>query len=129
METKEELEEAIKDTITEQKEIIFGSDTPAFIAYLDELRKQQIIGRHVYHQRLIDDMVKKLAWDGIKKNIVMNDDTMIDKRTGEVLDPEVDFTYWKEKFQVDFIVFIDHKITCRKAEEIHILNDIDTLGT
>ena len=28
MKTKEELEEAIKDTITRYKEIIFGSDTP-----------------------------------------------------------------------------------------------------
>ena len=41
-----------------------------------------------------------------KKNIVRDDDTMIDNRTGEVLD-EVDFTYWKEKFYADFIVFID----------------------
>ena len=32
------------------------------------------------------------------KNIVMDGDMMIDKRTGEVLDPEVDSTYWKEKF-------------------------------
>ena len=37
METKEELEEAIKDTITRCKEIIFGSDTPACMACLDEL--------------------------------------------------------------------------------------------
>ena len=42
--------------------------------------------------------IRKLAWEGLKKNIVWTDDTMIDKRTGEVLDPEVDFTYWKEKF-------------------------------
>ena len=63
------------------------------------------------------------------KNIVKNDDTMIDKRTGEVLGPKVDFAYWKEKFEADFIVFIDHKIACRKAEEIHILNGIGTLGT
>ena len=27
-----------------------------------------------------------------------NGDTMIDKRTGEVLGPEVDSTYWKDKF-------------------------------
>ena len=38
--TKEELEETIKDTITRYKEIIFGSDTPACMACLDELRKQ-----------------------------------------------------------------------------------------
>ena len=38
--TKEDLEEAIKDTIKEYKEIIFGSDTPASMACLDELQKQ-----------------------------------------------------------------------------------------
>ena len=67
MKTKEELEEAIKNTITEYKEIIFGSDTPVCMACLDELRKQQIIDQHVYDQRLIDDMVRKLAWEGLQK--------------------------------------------------------------
>ena len=43
MKTKEELEEAIKDTIKGCKEIIFGSDTPICMACLDELQKQQII--------------------------------------------------------------------------------------
>ena len=129
MKTKEELEEAIKDTITEYKEIIFGSDTPVCMACLDELQKQQIIDQHVYDQRLIDDMVRKLAWEGLQKNIVMNDDTMIDKRTAEVLDPEVHFTYCKDKFEADFIVFIDYKITCRRVEEIHVLNGTGTLGT
>ena len=28
-----------------------------------------------------------------------------------------------------FMAFTDHKITYRTVEEIHILNDIDTLGT
>ena len=51
MKTKGELEEAIKDTIKRYKEIIFGSDTPACIACLDELRKQQAIDQHVYDQR------------------------------------------------------------------------------
>ena len=35
---------------------------------------------------------------GNSKNIVMDGDTMIDKRTGEVLNPDVDSTYWKDKF-------------------------------
>ena len=39
MKTKKELEEANKNTITKYKEIIFGSDTPACMACLDELRK------------------------------------------------------------------------------------------
>ena len=68
------------------------------MAYLDELRKQQIIDQHVYDQRLMDDTIRKLAWKGLQKNIVMDGDTMIDKRTGEMLGPEVDSTYWKDKF-------------------------------
>ena len=35
---------------------------------------------------------------GTSKNIVMDGDTMIDKGTAEVLDPEVDSTYWQDKF-------------------------------
>ena len=68
------------------------------MACLDELRKQQVIDQHAYNQRLMDDTIRKLAWEGLQKNIVMNSDTMIDKRTGEVLDLEVDSTYWKDKF-------------------------------
>ena len=68
------------------------------MACLDELRKQQAIDQHAYNQRLMDDTIRKLAWEGLQKNIVMNSDTMIDKRTGEVLDLEVDPTYWKDKF-------------------------------
>ena len=62
--------------------------------------------------------------------MVMDGDTMIDKRTDEVLDPEIDFTYWKNKFQkVDFIALVDHKITSRKVGKLHILNGTDTVGT
>ena len=93
MKAREELEEAIKDIIKGYKEIIFGSDTPVCMACLDELRKQQIIDQHVYDQRLMDDTIRKLAWERLQKNIVMDGDTMIDKRTGEVLGPEVDSTY------------------------------------
>ena len=46
----------------------------------------------------MEDTMRKLAWKGLQKNIVMDGDTIIDKRTGEVLDPEVDSTYWKNKF-------------------------------
>ena len=90
-----ELEKAIKDTIPENKEIIFGSDTPACMACLDELRKQQILDQKVYDQTVMEDTMWKLAWEGLQKNIVMDGDAMIDKRTGEVLNPEVDSTYWK----------------------------------
>ena len=98
MKIKEELEEAIKDTIKVYREIIFGSDTSLYMACLDELRKQQVIDQHVNDEKLMDDMIRKLVWKGLQKNIVMDGDTMIDKRTGEVLGPEVDPTYWKDKF-------------------------------
>ena len=98
MKTREELEEAIKDTIKRYKEIIFGSDTSTCMACLDELRKQQIIDQKIYDQKLMEDTVRKLAWEGLQINISMDGDTMIDKRTGEVLNPEVDSTYWKDKF-------------------------------
>ena len=54
--------------------------------------------KKIYDQKLMDDTVRKLTWDGPQKNIVMDCDTIIDRRTGEVLGPEVDSTYWKDKF-------------------------------
>ena len=98
MKTKEELEEAIKDTITKYKEIIFGADSPVCMTWLGELRRQQVISKKVYDQKLMADTLRKLAWEELQKNIVMDGDAMIDRRTGEVLDLEVDFTYWKSKF-------------------------------
>ena len=93
MKTKEELEEAIKGTIKGCKEIIFGSHAPVCMAYLNELRKQQAIDQHAYDQRLMVNTIRKLAWEGLQKNIVMDGDMMIDKKTGVVFDPEVDSTY------------------------------------
>ena len=61
MKIREELEKAIKDTITKYKEIIFGPDIPVWMTCLDELRKQQVINQKVYDQKLIDDTLKKLA--------------------------------------------------------------------
>ena len=46
----------------------------------------------------MDDTMRKLAWERLQINILIDGDTMIDKRTGEVLNPEVDSTYWKDKF-------------------------------
>ena len=65
--TKKELEEAIKDTITMYKEIIFGSDTPVCMTCVDELRRQQVIDQHVYDQKLMKDTTRKLAWKGLQK--------------------------------------------------------------
>ena len=107
MKTKEELEEAIKDTIT--KDIIFGPGSPVCMACLGELRNHLLIDEKVYDQSLIDDMIKKLAWDKLQKNIVIDGDVIINRRTGEVLDSEVDYTIWKN----------NHKITCCKVEVLH----------
>ena len=46
----------------------------------------------------MDDIIRKLSWEGLQKNIVMDGDTMIDKRTGVVLGYEVDSKRWKDKF-------------------------------
>ena len=62
------------------------------MACLNELQKQQAIDKYVYDQKLMEDMMKKLV---LQKNIVMDGDTMIDKITGEVLNPGVGSTYWK----------------------------------
>ena len=99
MKTKKELEEAIKDTIKEHKEIIFGPISPVCMACLNELWKKQVIDEQVYNQKLMEDTVRKLAWDELQKNIVMDDDVMLEGKIGEVLDPEVDFAYRKDKFQ------------------------------
>ena len=58
--TKEELEKAIKDTITNYKEIIFGPDIPVCMMFLDELRKQQVINEKVHDQKLVVHL-RKLA--------------------------------------------------------------------
>ena len=39
----------------------------------------------------MDDAVKKLSWKCLQENTVV-DDMLIDKRTGKILDPEVDYT-------------------------------------
>ena len=67
MKTKQELEKATRDTIAKYKEIIFGADIPACMTCLSELRKKQVIDEKVQDQKLMDDTVRKLAWDGLQK--------------------------------------------------------------
>ena len=45
----------------------------------------------------MEDTMRKLAWEGLQKNIVMDGDMMINKRKDQVLNPEVDSTYCKDK--------------------------------
>ena len=58
----------------------------------------------MYDQRLMVDAMRKLAWEGLQRNIVIDGDTMIDKRTGPVLDPEADSSYWKDKFEESILL-------------------------
>ena len=67
METKEKLEKAIRDTITEYKDIIFGPGTPTCMMCLEELWRQQVIDEKVYDQKLMDDTVRKLPWEEVQK--------------------------------------------------------------
>ena len=98
MKTREELEKAIKDTITKYKDIFFGADSPACMACLDELWKQLVIDQKAYDQKLMDYTLRKLAWDGFQKNIVMDGDAMIAGTTGKALGPGVDSTYARNQF-------------------------------
>ena len=68
------------------------------MACLNELRKKQFIDEKVNDKKLMYDTLRKLAWDELQKKIVMDGDTMIGRRTGEVLHPELNSTYWKNKF-------------------------------
>ena len=61
MKTKEELEEAVKDTVTMYKKSIFGSDTHVCMAFLNELPKLQVIDQHLYDEKLMEDTMIKLA--------------------------------------------------------------------
>ena len=91
MKTKEEFEKVIKDTITRYTEIIFGADIPICMTCLEELWKQQ--------SPKVDGWYgKEIAWDRLQKNTVMDGDMMIGRGTGEVLGPQDDSTYWKNKF-------------------------------
>ena len=80
------------------KDIIFGSDSPTCMAYLEELRRQQVIDQKIYDQKLMENMMRKVTWEGLQRNIVIDGDRMIVKMTAEVLNPEVNSTYSKEIF-------------------------------
>ena len=37
------------------------------MACLEKLRKQQIIDPKIYDQKLMEDLMRKLAWEGLQK--------------------------------------------------------------
>ena len=52
----------------------------------------------MYDTQRVDDALKKLAFKHFQDNTLVDGNTLIHKKTGEVLDPEVDYTTWKYKF-------------------------------
>ena len=80
------------------KDIIFGSDSPTCMACLEELRRRQVIDQKIYDQKLMENTMRKVTWEGLQRNIVIDGDRMIVKMTAELLNPEVNSTYSKEKF-------------------------------
>ena len=96
MKAKEELEEAIKDTITGYKETIFGSDTPSvWRVWMNFESNKSLIKKYMIKSWW---MRKEGDPEELQKNIVIDGDTMIDGTTSVVLDSEVDSTYWEDKF-------------------------------
>ena len=122
--SKVNLQEAIKGTIIKCKKILLVVGIPVCTECLNELCKQQVIDEIVYRKKLLEDKVRKLTWD----NTVGEGEMIINKRTGEILGPEVGYTY-NSQFQSNFTVFQNNKITCCKAVVFHALNDIDILDT
>ena len=43
----------------------------------------------------MDDTVRKLAWKRLEENMAMDGEMMMDRRTAEVLHPEVDYIRWE----------------------------------
>ena len=56
-------------------------DNPVRKESLNELQKQKNIDDREYNQKLTNDALRKLTWD----NIVVDDEILIEKRTGEAL--------------------------------------------
>ena len=128
MKTKEELEEAIKDTITGYKKIIFGSDTPlAWRVWRNFKSSKSLIKKYMIkswwrirwgnsHGRDFKDI---LRWMVTRWSIRRQVSCWILK-----LIPHTGKTH----FKLIFIVFIDHKITCRRTEKLHIVDRTDILN-
>ena len=80
------------------KDIIFQNDSTMYEGCLNEIRKQQVYDDKVHNQKLMENTMRKLAWDSLQKTTVMDGNIMTDKRTCKVLGPEVDYNCNKEKF-------------------------------
>lgn len=65
--SRKDLQKSIKDTIVKYEEIIFIVDTPISIKFLNELQKQQRNDKRVNRKKLMEDTVRKLAWDSLTR--------------------------------------------------------------
>ena len=67
MKTKKELEEAIKDAIIMYKELFLVQIPPSVWHVSMNFENEQAIDQDVYDQKLMEDMMRKLAWEGLQK--------------------------------------------------------------
>ena len=74
------LLKSVKDTIIKYNDIIFSAFSSIYVKRLGDLRKQQVIHEIVYRKYLLKDPLRKL----VLGNIVVDSDTITDKRTGYV---------------------------------------------
>ena len=65
------------------------------IKCLDELLKQRLNYKKVYDEKLLDDTVRKLGWKRLEENMAVDGEMMMDRKTAEVLHPEVDYILWE----------------------------------
>ena len=91
--SREELEKAIKDTTLKYKELIFTSDVVCKDC-LNELRKQDMVDKYQHAKKLMEQTIRDFSWEYITEDGEM----LVDNKTGEVIGPLVDSTYYKEKF-------------------------------
>ena len=71
----------------------FGNYTSICTECLNKLRKQEITDDRLHNQKLMENTVKKLAWDSLRKNEVVDGGLMIGKKTGEILGSVADYTF------------------------------------
>ena len=87
-----ELEQAIEKTIKIYKDIIFYSGIVCR-GCLDELRKQEKIDKYAYNRMLMKDALRELSL-----NFICKEDVLLDKKTGEVIRPIIENSYYSVKF-------------------------------
>lgn len=109
METKQDLEKAIFEKQSKQR----MSSSEMIPLYVESAQSKA------------DGEYSKKAGSSFSKYIVMDGNMMINKRTCKVLG----HSCYEKKFYVNFMFFIEDKITLYERMVLHALNDIDILDT